>query len=240
MPSDKPPKPEPRRWVMGGQGHGPRKFIKSRQCAAVYKRGGRAGRRCTWYAQEGRIYCARHGRGMEGVVITKEHIEALRKGGANWWARMRAIEAERPGFLREFFSSRTAVIKATRAVRKEFPAPATTDPVVKRGYKDFIKEVAAVPSVPDKPDSELTEAELFNRNRRKSLERTYEVLCLKITDDEGNVIPKLASIVKDTALRTTTLAVKVDSTAMAERRFDRMADLLRRLKGEDGPKLIEG
>ena len=214
---------------------GTKKFIKSRQCATVFKRGARAGTRCTWYAQEGRIYCARHGRGIP------TNQEARSKGHANWWARMKAIEVERPGFLREFLGiAQREERRALREMAKQaMPPPPTDDKIVQKGYSALIREVSQIPLVPDKPDNELTEAELFNRNRRKSLEITYRVLCTKTTDDDGVVIPKLLSIVKDAALRTTTLAVKVDSTAMAERRFDKMADLLARLKGEP-IKTIEG
>ena len=211
---------------------GTKKFIKSRQCATVFKRGARAGTRCTWYARPDSIYCVRHGV-REGATITEEHKQALKDGTRNYWARMRAIEAERPGFLREFMGGPQKVKrKAIEHVQAEMPPPKTDDKIVQKGYKTLVREVAQIPAVPDKPDSELTEAELFNRNRRKSLEITYRVLCTKTTDDDGVVIPKLLSIVKDAALRTTTLAVKVDSTAMAERRFDKMADLLARLKGE--------
>ena len=61
------------------KGTGSRKYIKARQCAALYTKGGRAGYRCSWYAQEGRIYCRRHG-GYEGRTLSAEHEKNLHDG----------------------------------------------------------------------------------------------------------------------------------------------------------------
>ena len=51
---------------------------------------------------------------------------------------------------------------------------------------------------------------------------------------------KVASMVKDTALRALAVRVKIDSNALREKRIDKMDDLLRRLKAGDGAKVIEG
>lgn len=221
----------------------PKKYIKSRQCAAVFTKGRRAGTRCSWYARPDSIYCRRHGRN-EGNILSEEHVKALRKGAADWWTRMRALEAKQPGIIRRMFNTDKAVETRMRrkAVAKTLPMPpgAKEDKMILRAHKAIVNEIADLPAVPDKPFDQLEPHEQMVVNTRIALSRANEILCLPFKDEAGVVDPKIASIVKDATFRTIAAAVKIDRNVLAARKIDRMADLLERLKAGEGAKVIEG
>ena len=226
---------------------GTRNYTNIAQCSARYHKGNRAGQRCGWYARPGSIYCKKHGT-MEGHVNSPEHDAAVKAGARNWWARMWAIEAQRPGFMKELRRSvsenyklrwqrqREAGCTAPRLMAPEIvlglPTPEVDDKKVMKAHREVARDLLMLPKDPDKPFEDMSDSEQFVVLRRKSLSRAHEVLCLPIRDEDGMIMPKMVTIIKDAAIRTLALGVKVDQTALAERRMDKVADLLLRLKGE--------
>lgn len=231
---------------------GRRKYVNRMQCAAVYRKGARAGKRCSWYAKKDSIYCRKHG-AQEGVPISEEHAKALHDGSRNWWARMRAIEAQRPGFLREFMGPRnTGFMKTAKRdwhgrLLPQEPLVVSDDPIVIKGAKVLQRELNRLPTPPDKPVEEMNPQELLIHNTYTSLHRIAELLRMPIKkteiDERGQKVEvidyKAAAIVKDAALRASALQVKVDGNALKAQRLDRMAELLERLKAPDQATLIE-
>ena len=217
------------------QGTGTKKYVKSRQCAAVFTRGGL---RCSWYARPDSVYCKRH----QGNP-NPSNIEARMAGHTNWWARMHAIEKDHPGTLRRVLGIDKAI--ETRKRKKEIeatllPRPQTEDKIVLQAHKALVKEVAALPAIPDKPFDALAPHEQLVFNTRLALKRSHEILEVKLTEKKMSDNPKLAAMVKDAAFRTLATTVKVDSNTLQARKIDRMGELLQRLKAGDGAKVIEG
>lgn len=228
-----------------GKSPSAKRFVKSRQCAAVYTKGNRAGTRCTWYAQEDRIYCAKHAR-FTGP--SPEHEAKMREGQRNWWARIRELEKVHPGLMRQVLGidQKIEVNARRREVRKEMPKPDTDDPLILKAHKQVVALKADLPALPDKPFEEMEPHEQLVAITGQSLRNVYEILKFKMVDEKGQPILKVASMVKDTSLRALAVRVKVDRNALAARRADKMAEILERLtkgdapKNGDGAKVIEG
>lgn len=167
----------------------------------------------------------------------------MRAGHASWWARVKALNKQYPGLLRELMNTdqSSATRKARTAVRKALPAPVTSDPVILKAHKSIIADVADLPPVPDKPFEELEPHEQLTVITGQSLRVVHEILSFKMADKAGVPQPKIISIVKDTALRALSVRVKVDRNALSARRIDKMGELLERLKANgNGAKVIEG
>lgn len=217
---------------------GKRKYIKGRQCAVVFKAGRMAGLRCSWYALPDSVFCKRHFGNHHPV-----NDEARKAGHANWWARMKAIEAQHPGTIRRMMGIDKA--HETRAKNKEIeatllPRPKTKDEIIIKAHKALVKQVAALPAIPDKPFDQLEPHEQLVFNTKLALKRQHEILEVKLTENKMAKNPKLASMVKDAAFRTLSAAIKVDTNALRARKLDKMGELLARLKGGDEAKVIEG
>lgn len=221
-------------------GKGTKRFVNSRQCAAMYRVGNRVGTRCTWYAQEGREYCVKHGNSTR--PRSPEHLAAIDKGRKAWWQRLHDLEKTHPGIMRQALNTDGAL--ATRAARREvkktMPAPETDDKIVLKAHKELVAQVASLPKVPDKPFDELEPHEQLVVITGQSLKVVHEILTFKLKDANGEVNLKVASMVKDTALRALATRVKIDRNALTARKLDNMVDLLQRLKNGDGAKVIEG
>ena len=223
------------------KGTGSKKFIKSRQCAAQYTKGGRAGFRCSWYAQEGSAYCVKHNP-QEGVPLSKKHADDLHQGARNWWARVKALEAKHPGIMRQILNSDQAAITRLRVkeIQKVMPKPQTDDKQILQAHKIIVRKVADLPAVPDKPFDKLEPHEQLTVITGQSLKVVHEILSFSMKDADGLVDAKIASMVKDTALRALAVRVKVDRNALAAKRLDKMSELLDRLKAGEAAKTIEG
>lgn len=247
---------------------GKRKYIKARQCAAMWRKGKRAGKRCTWYALADSLYCKKHCvkyRGGRAYYVnnTPEKMAKLHQGVRDWWVRMKAIEAEHPGTIREVLG-----LKVKSQQNKEYlarqkalgipgnrfvpesqlfpPGFLSDDPFVAKQQKYVAKEIFRLPEIA-KPIDEMTADELLTHNTLKSLKRMAELLALKIThqakDADGKTVDvidyKAASLVKDTALRAAALQIKVDRNALQATKIDRMHELLQRLKEGEKALVIE-
>lgn len=159
----------------------------------------------------------------------------------NWWARMKAIEAQHPGTIRKVLNSEQS--QASRQLRRTLmPKPKTDDRVILKAHKALVQQAASIP-VPNKPFEEMTAAEQLNANTRKALVRAHEVLNVKFQkkDKDGNLVidAKLLGTVKDAAFRMLSTAVKIDRNAMVAQRVDRMAEILEALKGKEDDKTID-
>lgn len=219
-------------------GKNTRKYIKSRQCVTVFKRGKMAGLRCSWHALKDSVHCKRH----EGNH-NPTNSEAREQGSMNFWARLRAIEAQNPGTIRRVLNVDKSL--ETRRRNREIeatllPKPQTEDKIIIQAHKALVKEAAALPAIPDKPFDELAPHEQLVHNTRLALKRAHEILEVKLTEKKIKKQPKLASLVKDAAFRTIATAVKIDRNTLQERRIDKMGELLARLKAGDDAKVIEG
>lgn len=224
-----------------GKNPSEKRFVKSRQCAAIYTVGNRAGNRCTWYARADSIYCARHGRG-EGKTLAPERIAKMQAGAQSWWTRLRELEAKHPGLMRQVLNvdEATETRQRRKEVRREMPAPKTDDPVVLKAHTQVVALAAELPRLPDKPFEQMEPHEQLVAITGKSLRVVHEILGFKMTDTDGVPNPKIVSIVKDTALRALAVRVKVDRNALAARRADKMAEILERLTKGETAKVIDG
>lgn len=219
---------------------GIKRFVKSRQCAAMYSKGGRAGKQCTWYAQADRIYCARHGRN-----VAPKNVEAWREGNRNWWIRLKALEAKYPGIMRQALGVDKAIAtrKAIKEVEKTMPKPETEDKTILQAHKAIVKRVADLPALPDKPFEDMEPHEQLVAITGQSLKVVHEILSFEMTEGKGKnktVNLKVASMVKDTALRALAVRLKSDRNALTARRLDKMGELLERLRNGDDAKIIDG
>lgn len=220
------------------KGKNTRKYIKARQCVTVFKNGRMAGLRCSWYALKDSVHCKRHDGNHNPT-----NIEGMRQGLMNYWARIRAIEAQNPGTIRRVLNIDKAADTRRRTKEIEatlLPKPKTEDKIIIQAHKALVKQVAALPPIPDKPFDELAPHEQLVHNTRLALKRAHEILEVTLTEKKIKKDPKLASLVKDAAFRTLATAVKIDRNTLQERRIDKMGELLARLKAGDDAKVIEG
>lgn len=228
-----------------GKNPSPRKYVKSQQCAAMYYKGARAGFQCTWYAQKDRIYCVKHGNSPGLSTASPETKEKVHQASRDWWARLKALDKKHPGLLRSVINTdqKTETVARRKEARLEMPTPKTKDPLVLKAHNQVIAVAATLPRLPDKPFEEMEPHEQMVAITGRSLRVVYEILGFKMTV-KGVPDPKIASLVKDTALRALAVRVKIDRNALAARRNDKMAELLERLtqgeKNGSGAKVIEG
>jgi hypothetical protein len=229
---------------------GTMRWVKARQCATVYKRGKRIGQRCGWAAVENSLHCKKH-------CGPKVVSEAALEGKNNWFARMRQLKLKDPdvfkrlGFGRpraEFVAhlelQRAAGLPTNRMIPlKDIPGaprpPKTDDKHILKAEKIIRQEIATLPAVPDRPFDELEPHEQLTVITGLSLKVVHDILHFEMKDRNGDVDVKVASMVKDTALRALAVRVKVDRNALTARRLDQTADLLARLKNGDDAKVID-
>lgn len=236
MPARKDEKPKGRRWV------------KARQCAAIWRKpnSGYQGARCGLPAQEGRLYCWRHGT-QKGVGML-QHLDKVHAGQRRWFARMRALDKQYPGLMREVMKidQREETRRRVKEIRAKgnMPKIVTADKMLQKADKELVKAVAELPRIPDKPFEELEPHEQLVRITGESLTRIHEIVRTPIPDlNVRNLDPmalKLAAMIKDASLRALTVRIKADGNALAARKVDRLAEILERLKAGDQAKVIEG
>lgn len=164
-------------------------------------------------------------------------------GHKAYWVRLHAAERANPGLIRRIM--RIDEREAKRAAIKEveatlLPRPKTKDPIVLQAHKALVCEAVALGPLPDKKFKDMEPHEQQIRNTRLALKRSHEILEIKLTEKKIAANPKLASMIKDAALRTIATTVKIDNNALQARKLDRMGELLARLKAPDDAKLIEG
>lgn len=142
-----------------------RKYVKARQCATVFMKGTRKGTQCKAYAVADSLFCRRHKAPAHGRPMS----EATREGQRRFWERMRAIEAESPGFFRQFMQGSGGTAAAYRErIRmqkaKGFDRPhilrplkdlvGTEDPTLLKAHGKLIRLKGALPVI-DKPFEEM-------------------------------------------------------------------------------------
>lgn len=217
-------------------------YVTTTQCTAIYKN---TGEQCRHHAVKGRTTCFRHGgKTPRGGPL---HPNAAR-GTQEYWKRIREAAEKDPTFLKRTFNPRHSpehLQKLSSAGREAIarkragleplpkPLPPTADEkVVLRADKIVTAELKALPAVPDKPFAELEPHEQLVVVTGLSLTVVHDILKMKWTGETGEVNLKAASLVKDTALRTLSIRVKVDQNALMAKRQDKMTDLLQRIREE--------
>ena len=235
------------------QAKGTMRWVKARQCATVYKNGKRAGQRCSWTAVEGKEKCKKH----IGPGVDNSNPVLRRAGHVRWIARMRELQKTQPDIFKRDGRGRSkedatehwrlqraaGITSPVLVPLKDIPGvklPTTDDKVILKADRVIRQEIAALPTVPDKPFGELEPHEQLVVITGRALNVVHEILHFEMKGKDGVVDVKVASMVKDTALRALAVRVKIDSNALREKRIDKMDDLLRRLKAGDGAKVIEG
>ena len=88
---------------------------------------------------------------------------------------MRLAKAQ--GLIEKFPNGRKAGVRLRDRVRSPDPSEARRQRMAERAIEMALKEL---PAIPDKPEAEMTDAEVFTSNFRKSLSFAHEVLSLPV------------------------------------------------------------
>lgn len=231
-----------------------RKYISKPRCAAIWKS---TGEQCIGYAREGKQYCVKHGTGTVPPGVFPAHVA---EGRAAYWKRIKEAAQHDPTLLsrihnphhppehmEKMWKARDAA-KARKdaglAPLPKPPKPTGDEKLALRADKIITAEIAALPAVPDRPFSELEPHEQLVVVTGQALETVHEILAMPLKDEKGEINLKRAALKKDTAIRTLSIRVKVDTNALNARRQDKTLDLLERIRKEqekgEGAKLVEG
>lgn len=228
-----------------------RKYLKRPQCISRYKN---TGLQCKGYAVDGRPYCKKHANAEPGVPVSPATIE----GRAAYWKRIKEAAQHDPTLLSRIHNPHhppehmQKMWKARDEARERKkvglaplpkpPKPTADEKLALKADKIITAEIAALPAVPDRPFAELEPHEQLVVVTGQALQTVHEILAMPIKDAEGNVNMKAATLKKDTAIRTLSIRVKVDTNALNARRQDKTLDLLEKIREEQarGVKVIEG
>ena len=106
--------------------------------------------------------------------------------------------------------------------------------MAERAIEMALKEL---PAIPDKPVAEMTDAEVFTSNFRKSLSFAHEVLSLPVDWSDEKLLDRKERI----ALATQTAAIRVKVAELAPRADDSVVErLMRRVAAlRRGERVIE-
>lgn len=232
-----------------------RTYVSKPRCAAIWRN---TGEQCIDYAVEGTRYCGIHGNGGNGAVPGTPMPPAAVAGLSEYWKRIKAEAAKDPTLLSRIHNphhtpEHMAKLQAARAAAVERrraglpplpkpPKPTADEKLALKADKIITAELATLPAVPDKPFEELEPHEQLVVVTGQALQTVHEILAMPIKDAEGNVNMKAATLKKDTAIRTLSIRVKVDTNALNARRQDKTLDLLEKIREEQarGVKVIEG
>jgi len=216
------------------------------RCNAIMKNGPLKGLKCNRVAMKESLYCKRHNPLVDptGHWLKTPEAEAGRK---EYWARIRKAALEDPTLTSRIHHPRRAPESYERgwksrrenAKRKKQgleKLPGFDDVKLMFKANAIINDTkTALPAVPDKPFDQLEPHEQLIVVTGQALDVVHEILKIPfkaVVDGVEKVDLKAASLVKDTAIRTIGLRIKVDTNALAARRADKVLDVLERLKAE--------
>lgn len=226
------------------------------KCCAILKRGPQKGNRCWRFSGKGSLYCRHHNPLVDptGHWLKTPEAEA---GRQKYWARVREAARTDPtltsqihnprrspeSYVRQWKTRRENVERQKQGLEK-LPGHDT----VKGDGKLMFKANAIItdtkiglPAVPDKPFEEMEPHEQLVVVTGQALDVVHKILKIPFLKEDGSADLKAASLVKDTAIRTIGLRIKVDTNALNAKRADKVLDVLERLKAEAAKQItLEG
>jgi len=184
----------------------------------------RGNARCYWHG-------ARGGRPV-GHPMHENTLAAMKAGRRRWVERTRLAKAQ--GLIEKFPNGRKPGLRLRDRVRSPDPSEARRQRMAERAIEMALKEL---PAIPDKPEAEMTDAEVFTSNFRKSLSFAHEVLSLPVDWSDERMLDRKERI----ALATQTAAVRIKVAELAPRADDSVVSrLMARVAAiRKGEKVIE-
>ena len=147
-------------------------------------------------------------------------------------AKMQLAKAQ--GLIDKIPGGRKPGVRLRDRVRSPDQSEARRQRMAERAIEMALKEL---PAIPDKPVAEMTDAEVFTSNFRKSLSFAHEVLSLPVDWSDERMLDRKERI----ALATQTAAVRIKVAELAPRADDSVVSrLMARVAAiRKGEKVIE-
>jgi hypothetical protein len=154
------------------------------------------------------------------------------EGRRKWLEKMQLAKAR--GLIDKIPGGRKPGVRLRDRVRSPDPSEARRQRMAERAIEMALKEL---PAIPDKPVAEMTDAEMFTSNFRKSLSFAHEVLSLPVDWSDEKLLDRKERI----ALATQTAAIRVKVAELAPRADDSVVErLMRRVAAlRRGERVIE-
>ena len=132
-------------------------------------------------------------------------------------AKMQLAKAQ--GLIDKIPGGRKPGVRLRDRVRSPDQSEARRQRMAERAIEMALKEL---PAIPDKPVAEMTDAEVFTSNFRKSLSFAHEVLSLPVDWSDEKLLGRKERI----ALATQTAAIRVKVAELAPRADDSVVERL--------------